>query len=74
MLAGILVCYFIAPFFLSGRLIGAIYPGFFAENLPMLLENVPLRLRNHMRYIYNGFQAYSSMHAQEVLKENFSNH
>lgn len=71
--AGILGDYLIGPFFLPGRLNGERYRHFLEEDLPILLADVPHRLRNEMWFMHDGAPAHFSIQAREFLDRTFNN-
>lgn len=71
--AGIIGDYLIGPFFLPGRLNGRNYRRFLEDNLPILLEDVPILMRNRMWFMHDGAPAHFSVLAREYLNQNFNN-
>ena len=71
--AGIIGNYFIGPFFLPGRLDGQSYLNFIQEQLPLLLEDVPIEIRNHIWYMHDGAPAHFSVVARNYLKIGYLN-
>lgn len=71
--AGIVGDQLIGPFFLPNRLTGQIYRHFLEEELPGLLEDVPLNLRNRMFFMHDGAPAHFSLIAREHLDEEYPN-
>lgn len=71
--AGIVGDFLIGPFFLPGRLDGLSYRHFLENDLPILLEDVPLLFREEMWYMHDGAPAHFSIRAREFLNEAFTN-
>lgn len=65
--AGIIGDHLIGPFYLPGRLNGQSYLHFLQEELPVLLEDVPIGLRNQMWYMHDGAPAHFSAAVREYL-------
>lgn len=63
----------IGPFFLPGRLNGQSYLHFLQEELPVLLEDVPIALRNEMWYMHDGAPAHFSVIVREHLHAVYPN-
>lgn len=63
----------IGPCFLPGRLTGQSYRHFLENNLPLLLEDIPLMLRREMWFMHDGAPAHFSVLAREYLDENYEN-
>lgn len=57
----------IGPFFLPERLNGRYYRNFLQEELPILLEDVPIGLRNRMWYMHDGAPAHFSVMVRDYL-------
>ena len=57
----------IGPFVLEGRLTGEVYLRFLQEELPRLLEDVPLSKRGHMYFQYDGAPPHSSHEVRNFL-------
>lgn len=51
---GIVGDYVIGPHFFEGRVNGLIYLDFLQNHLPLLLENVPLNIRQRMWFLHDG--------------------
>lgn len=66
--AGIIGDHFIGPFFLQGRLDGQSYLNFLQEQLPLLLEDVPIAIRNQMWYMHDGAPAHFSAIVRNYLQ------
>lgn len=71
---GIIGDYLIGPFFLPGRLNGNSYRDFLQHDLPTLLEDVPLFLRQEMWFMHDGAPAHFSILAREHLNAVYQNH
>lgn len=69
---GIIDEHLIVPFFLPGRLDGHSYRHFLEHELHLLLEDVPLLLRNRMWYMHNGASAHFSLLARQYSHEAYS--
>lgn len=70
---GIIGDHLIGPFFLPGRLTGDSYRHFLQYELPLLLEDLPLLLRNQMWFMHDGAPAHFSILAREYLNEVYQN-
>lgn len=70
---GIIGNHLIGPHFLPPRLNGNTYTHFLREELPMLLEDVPLAVRNEMWFMHDGAPAHFSLMARQHLDEAFEN-
>lgn len=70
---GIVDNYLIGPFFLPERLNGHNYRRFLEEDLPILLEEVPILIRNRMWFMHDGAPAHFSVTAREYLNHAFNN-
>lgn len=67
-----LLAYFqIGPYFLPPRVNGIIYADFLQNNLPVLLEDVPLRARENMIFQHDGAPAHYSRRVREFLNRRF---
>lgn len=71
--AGILGDYLIGPFFLPPILNGQVYRNFLEGDLPGLLEEIPLEVRNAMWFMHDGAPAHFSLIAREFLNETHHN-
>lgn len=71
--AGIIGDHLIGPFFLPGRLDGRSYRNFLETELPILLEDVSLLLRNQMWFMHDGAPAHFSVLAREYLNQVYPN-
>lgn len=71
--AGIVGDFLIGPFFLPGRLDGQSYRRFLEDNLPILLEDVPLLLRQQIWFMHDGAPAHFSILARQFLNQTFNN-
>lgn len=70
---GIIGGHLIGPVFLPGRLTGQSYRYFLQHELPLLLEDLPLLLRNQMWYMHDGAPPHFSILAQEYSNEVYEN-
>lgn len=61
----------IGPYFLPPRLNGAIYAEFLENELPALLEDVPLREREELIFQHDGAPAHFSRQAREILNARY---
>jgi len=61
----------IGPFILEGRLTGEAYIRFLLEELPRLLEDVPLNKRGRMYFQHDGAPPHSSHEARNFLNYRF---
>src|SRR3978361_769173 len=68
---GILGTRVIGPFFFEGNLNGGIYLDFLDVELPQLLEDVPLNVRQNQWFQYDGAPAYSTDPVTYWLNENY---
>lgn len=60
-------------FFLPGRLNGQLYLNFLQNELPPLLEDVPLYLRQQHWFMHDGAPAHFSILAREYLNTTYQN-
>lgn len=65
--AGIIGDFLIGPFFLPPRLDGNIYRYFIEHELPALLEDIPIIMRNQLWFMHDGAPAHFSRTAREYL-------
>lgn len=63
----------IGPYFLPLRLNGASYTNFLQEQLPIVLENVPLAIRPRMWFMHDGAPAHFSITARQYLDDVYPN-
>lgn len=70
---GIISDHLIGPFFLPGRLNGQDYCNFLTNDLPLLLEHVPLQLRQQLWFMHDGAPAHFSRLAREHLNRTYQN-
>jgi hypothetical protein len=70
---GIVGDFLIGPVFLPMKLDGASYRRFLEDELPLLLEDVPLMLRNRMWFMHDGAPAHFSLAARQFLNRTFAN-
>lgn len=71
--AGIVGDYLIGPMFLPDRLNGQNYRYFLENDLPLLLENVPLEIRHQLWFMHDGAPAHFSLLAREYLNNHYPN-
>lgn len=69
--AGIIENYLVGPFILPRRLDGQAYLHFLQENLPILLEDVPLNVRSHLWFMHDGAPAHFSRNVRDYLNLTF---
>ena len=69
---GIIDDHLIGPYFFPQHLNGEIYRQFIEEDLPLLLEDLPLQLRNDMWFMHDGAPAHFSLLAREYLNRVFA--
>lgn len=70
---GIIDNYLIGPYFLPEHLNGEFYEDFLRNELPLLLEDLPLTLRRDMRYQHDGCPAHYRRGVRDWLDENYPN-
>lgn len=68
---GIVGKHIIGPFFFEGNLNGIRYANFLENDLPPLLEDIPLSLRQNMFFQQDGCPAHTSRVARERLNDMF---
>lgn len=71
--AGIIDDYLIGPFFLPRRLDGQSYLHFLEEDLPPMLEDLPILLRNQMWLMHDGAPPHFSLRVREFLNYTYRN-
>lgn len=71
--AGIIGGHLIGPVFLPQRLNGQIYTNFLGNELPQLLENLPLLLRAQMYFMHDGAPPHFSIMARDHLNNTYRN-
>ncbi|EZA59650.1 hypothetical protein X777_16753, partial [Ooceraea biroi] len=64
---GIIERYVVGPIFFEGNLNGVRYANFIENNLPPLLENIPLQLHLNMFFQQDGCPAHTSRITRERL-------
>ena len=69
--AGIVGGNIIGPFFFNGHLNGQIYLQFLQNELPRLLADLPVNIRNRMWFQQDGAPAHFSRNVTDHLNENF---
>lgn len=70
---GIIERHIVGPFFFEEDLNGVRYANFIENDLPPLLENIPLQLRLNMFFQQDGCPAHTSRIAREKLNNMFPN-
>jgi len=68
---GVLGNRFIAPFVFDNSLTGNTYGAFLRNELPGLLENIPLMIRSQMYFQQDGAPPHYTRHVREYLNECF---
>lgn len=71
---GIIDDYLIGPFFLPARLTGETYHHFLENELPLLLEDVPIIIRRRMWFMHDGAPPHFSVIVREFLNNVFPDH
>lgn len=71
--AGIIGDYLIGPMFLPDRLNGQNYRNFLENDLPTLLDDVPLETRRDLWFMHDGAPAHFSHVARDYLNNTFPN-
>lgn len=61
------------PYFLPQRLTGDSYLNFLQEELPVLLEEIPLQLRQHLWFMHYGAPAHFSIDVRNHLDAVYAN-
>lgn len=69
--AGIVQNYLVGPFILPRRLNGQTYLHFLQENLPNLIEDVPLNIRQRLLFMHDGAPAHFSHMVRDYLNVTF---
>lgn len=69
--AGIVGDCLVGPFVFPERLNGVIYRNFLENELPILLEDVPLNIRNHLWFMHDGAPPHFSRLARNYLDMQF---
>lgn len=70
---GIIGDHLIGPHFLPPRLNGDTYSHFLQEELPVLLDDIPLGVRRAMWFMHDGAPAHFSLRARQYLDETYEN-
>lgn len=70
---GIIENFLIGPFFLPARLTGQVYQEFLENELPVMLEDVPIQLRQQMFFLHDGAPAHFSLVARQYLDITYPN-
>jgi hypothetical protein len=73
MWCGVIGDQLIGPYIFPQRLTGDIYANFLQDELPTLLEDVPLQTRQQMYYQHDGAQPHSSQVVRQCLNHKFPN-
>jgi len=63
----------IGPFVFHNSLTGNTYEAFLRNELPGLLEDIPLMVRNQMYFQHDGAPPHYTRHVREYLNESFPN-
>lgn len=71
--AGVVENYLLGPIELPNRINAQVYQNFLEEDLPQLLENVPLNIRLQMWYLQDGHPAHNARVVQQYLNGMFPN-
>jgi hypothetical protein len=61
------------PFVFDNNLTGNIYEVFLRNELPGLLEDIPLMIRSQMYFQHDGAAPHYTRHVREYLNESFPN-
>lgn len=69
---GIIFGHLVGPFFYEGILNSASYLQFLSEQLPLLLEDIPLQLRTNMWFQHDGAPPHRARIIREYLNANFA--
>ncbi|XP_026830318.1 uncharacterized protein LOC113563195, partial [Ooceraea biroi] len=69
--AGVIGDRVIGPYFLPPRLNGQVYAAFLENQLPLLLEDVPLDVRGKLIYQHDGAPAHYSRQVRNILDARF---
>lgn len=70
---GIICNKLVGPFIFNENLTGAVYLNFLQNNLPLLLEEVPLLTRRELIFQQDGSPPHSSLAVKNHLNETFNN-
>lgn len=68
---GIIDNHLIGPFRLPDRLDGESYLNFLRENMPLLVEDLPLILRRDMFFMHDGAPPHFARHVREFLNQHY---
>lgn len=70
---GVIDAHLIGPYFLPLRLTGESYLNFLQQELPGLLEDIPLQLRQHLWFMHDGAPAHFSINVRNHLDTVYPN-
>ena len=70
---GLLGNKFVEPFVFDNNLTGNTYEVFLRNELPGLLEDIPLMIRSKMYFQHDGAPPHYTRHVREYLNESFPN-
>ena len=70
---GVLGNRFIGPFVFDNNLTGSTYQAFLGNELPGLLEDIPLMIRSQMYFQHDGAPPHYTRHVRVYLNESFPN-
>lgn len=70
---GVIHDYLVGPYFLPMRLDGDAYHRFLEEELPLLLEDIPLQIRQELWFLHDGAPAHFSVTARRHLDAVYPN-
>jgi Helix-turn-helix domain (DUF4817) len=68
---GVVGNYLIGPYFFEGRLTAEVYHNFLENELPLLMEELPLRLRAHMWFQHDGAPVHTARRVVHLLDTSF---
>jgi len=71
---GVLGNKIIGPFVFDSNLTGNTYEAFLRNELPGLLEDIPLMIRSQMYFQHDGASPHYTRHVRDYLNESFPNH
>jgi hypothetical protein len=71
---GILCDQLLGPVVLPNRIMGAVYHRFLVNDLPELLEHVPLHQRQHMWFMHDGAPPHLLRIVGQHLNQTFGEH
>ena len=70
---GVLGNKLIGPFVFDNNLTGNAYEVFLRNELPGLLEDIPLKIRSHIYFKHDGAPPHYSLHVRDYMNEYFPN-